>query len=221
MDSKWVDYYDRFARDHADPIAKSGYVTNRDHRVLDQSVFDDWIEVIQRHFSISPQHYFLDVGCGAGVFLRQFARYTPHVFGVDPAQSQLASARSNCPIAQLRLGSAVDAAFGNTRFDRILCNSVFLYFLNMDHARDAISHFLSISTDGAKLWIGDLPLPTPEMRTDGPFRRTALTSKLETQHYPPSFMMRMCEEFGVTGTYVKQTMKKASAAFRYDFLIEK
>ena len=219
-DRKWVEYYDRFARVYAAPIAQSGYVTS-DNKSLDNNVFDDWADYIQRYLMVASNHYFLDVGCGSGVFLKRFARYTNHLFGVDPAESQLANARSNCPTVQLRLGSATDAAFGNIRFDRIICNSVFLCFPNMSHARDAICHFLSISSLNGKIWIGDLPLPTEEMRENSDYRRTGLTTKLGTQHYPPEFMARLCEEFGVTGTYVRQVVNKASAAFRYDWLIEK
>lgn len=219
-DSKWVEYYDRFAKVYAAPIAQSGYVTN-DNKTLDESVFDDWVEYIQSHFMVASSHYLLDVGCGSGIFLERFSRYTSHLFGVDPAESQLANARSNCPTVRLRLGSATDAAFGNLRFDRIFCNSVFLCFSDMSHARDAIYHFLSISALDAKIWIGDLPLPTKEMQENSDYRRTGLTTKLGTQHYPPEFMEKLCKEFGVAGTYVKQIVNKASAAFRYDWLIEK
>jgi SAM-dependent methyltransferase len=220
MDPKWVDYYGRFARIYTEPEAQSGYVTSN-NTTLDQSVFDSWIEYIQGYFGVSPDHYLLDVGCGSGVFLKRFARYTSHLFGVDPAAAQIENARSNCPAAHLRIGSAVDAGFGDIRFDRIICNSVFLCFPTISHARDAISHFLSISSNRAKIWIGDLPLPTAEMREDGEYRRTGLTTKLGTQHYPPKFMEELCEDLDVAGTYIKQVVNKASAAFRYDWLIEK
>jgi len=219
MDPKWVDYYDRFARLYANPAAQSGYVA--DDRPLDERVFDGWVEYIQQYFSVSSDHYLLDVGCGSGLFLKRFALYTPRLFGVDPSAEQIANARLNCPIAHLRIGTAVDAAFSNIRFDRIICNSVFLCFPALPYAREAIVHFLSISSDQAKIWIGDLPLPTTEMRQDGEYRRTGLTTKLGTQHYPPSFMEALCKDFGVRYTYVKQVVNKASAAFRYDWLIEK
>src|SRR6266566_3540863 len=105
MDQKWVDYYDQFARIYTEPEAQSGYVTSN-NVTLDQSVFDGWIEHIQGHLGVSQAHYFLDVGCGSGVFLKRFACYTSHLFGVDPAPAQIDNARSNCPAAQLRVGSA-------------------------------------------------------------------------------------------------------------------
>ena len=64
-------------------------------------------------------------------------------------------------------------------------------------------------------------MPTEEMRENSDYRRTGLTSKLGTQHYPAEFMAQLCKEFGVTGTYVRQVVNKESAAFRYDWLIEK
>jgi len=219
MDAKWVAYYDGFAAHYADPAAQSGYIAG--DKILDSSVFDGWVEFIQRYFSVSSDHYLLDVGCGSGVFLRRFSRYTNRLFGVDPSAQQIANAQSNCPSAQLRIGTAVDAAFSNIRFDRIICNSVFLCFPNMSHAREAVAHFLSISSNSAKIWIGDLPLPTTEMHGGSEYRRVGLTTKLGTQHYPPSFMEDLCKEFGVNYTYIKQAVNKASAAFRYDWLIEK
>jgi SAM-dependent methyltransferase len=220
MDQKWVDYYDGFAKLYSKAEAQSGYVTS-DHQTLDDIVFDGWIKYIQKYFTVSESHYLLDVGCGSGVFLKRFERYTSHLFGVDPAVAQIENARLNCPTANLRIGSALDAAFGAIQFSRIICNSVFLCFPTMAHARDAISHFLSISAHDAKIWIGDLPLPTAEMQGGCEYRRTGLTTKLGTQHYPPAFMADLCRELGVEGTYLKQAVNKASAAFRYDWLIEK
>jgi SAM-dependent methyltransferase len=220
MDQKWVNYYDQFAKEHSDPVAQSGYVIG-DDKALDQSVFDDWVAFIQSYLAVSSDHYFLDVGCGSGLFLKRFAHFTSRLYGVDPAVAQIKNARSNCPHAYLRVGSAVDAAFENIEFDVIICNSVFLCFPSMAYARDAVCHFLSISSDSAKIWIGDLPIPTNAMREDGDYRRTGLTTKLGTQHYPPRFMENLCRGLGVRGTYVKQLVNKETATYRYDWLVEK
>lgn len=219
MDEKWVRYYDEFATRYHTPAAQSGYVAN--DVPLGEGVFDDWVGAIQQRLAVSSQHTLLDVGCGAGVFLKRFARYTPLLYGVDPSAAQIENARTNCPTAQLRVGSATDARFEGIRFDRIVCNSVFLCFASMAHARETIAHFVAISSEEAKFWIGDLPFPTSEMAEGSGYRRTGLTTKLGTQHYPLAFMYEICEELRLRGSHFPQTVDKPSAAFRYDFLIEK
>ncbi len=219
MDEKWVRYYEESAKRYDTPAAQSGYVTNE--VTLSEGLFDEWVEAIQQRLAVSSQHTLLDVGCGAGMFLKRFARYTSHLYGVDPSAAQIENARRNCPTAQLRVGSATDARFEGIPFDRIVCNSVFLLFANMAHARETVAHFLAISSAEAKFWIGDLPFPTAQMTEDGDYRRTGLTTKLGTQHYPLEFMYSICNELRLRGSHFPQTVNKASAAFRYDFLIEK
>ena len=94
MDTQWVDYYNRLARSYADPAPQSGYLL--DNQPVDERVFDNWVQFIQRYFAVSADHYLLDVGCGSGLFLKRFAGYTNHLYGVDPSEEQLANARSNC-----------------------------------------------------------------------------------------------------------------------------
>jgi len=218
LNNNWITFYDNLAKTSPDPVSQSGYLV--DGKPIDEEVFEAWACYIQEHVEVRPQHVLLDVGCGSGLFLKRFSKFTDQLYGVDTSAEQIKNAKTNCPSAHLRIGSALDAGFGNLCFDRIICNGVFLLLESLVFARDVVKHILSISAPDARIWIGDLPMPTKEMMPDGNYRRKGKSSDLELQHFPPDFFNELCSELGVEGHPVAQEVRgKLTAAFRYDFLI--
>jgi cyclopropane fatty-acyl-phospholipid synthase-like methyltransferase len=209
LNNKWVAFYDDLAKTRSDPVSQSGYVI--DGKPIEEEVFEAWVQHIQQHLDARPEHALLDVGCGSGLFLKRFSRFTGQLYGVDTSAEQIKNAKINCPAAHLRVGSALDAGFGGQRFGRIICNGVFLLFDSLFFAKVAAKYIVSISAPDAKIWIGDLPMPTQEMRPDGNYRRKGKANGLELQHFPVDFFSEICSELGVEGY--------PTAAFRYDFLI--
>jgi cyclopropane fatty-acyl-phospholipid synthase-like methyltransferase len=75
---------------------------------------DDWArseeqqtptyEEALRHVRLEPGHRVLDVGCGAGVFLRLVTDRGAHAYGLDASEALVEAARSRVPEADLRVG---------------------------------------------------------------------------------------------------------------------
>jgi ubiquinone/menaquinone biosynthesis C-methylase UbiE len=79
----------------------------------------------------------LDVGCGTGITLEQYADAGCTCFGVDASEAMLAQARSRLgDKAALTYGNAEHLAFEDDTFDRVLA-SLFLHELTAT-ARDTI-----------------------------------------------------------------------------------
>lgn len=220
MDSNnWIQFYDNLAKQHDNCFQQAAYLIDGKPPSNEQ-LFDQWAQQIAQQLNISPDHSLIDIGCGPGIFLKRFAKYTSHLYGTDSSKEQINSAKKNCPQVKLEVGDALAAPFGDTRFDLIFCNGVFLLFDSLNYAKKVVSHFLSISKDNAKILIGDLPLPTLNMQQ--PFRRKTKATNWEVQHYPIEFFYELCNELGYQGCHLKQEVAgKESAAFRYDFLISK
>ena len=215
----WIKYYDELAKVEKDYISQAGYKVE-DHPI-DEEIFDRWAQLIQQKFEIESSHFLIDVGCGSGIFLKRFRKFTENLFGVDTSEHQIRNAKINCPVAKLRVGSALDAAFGNIYFDRIFCNSVFLYFESLEYAKKVTEYFVSISTNRAKIFIGDLPIPTANMK-DGNYRRKGKAMGFEVQHYPFEFFESICRDLNLECYKIEQKVEgKPTSKWRYDLLIKK
>jgi len=79
-----------------------------------------------RRAGIGPGHSVLDIGCGAGVFLRTAADAGAAVSGLDASEALLAIARDRVPEAELRVGDMQALPYADDRFD-VVCgfNSFF------------------------------------------------------------------------------------------------
>jgi SAM-dependent methyltransferase len=63
----------------------------------------------------------IDVGCGIGIYLRAFGRFTPHVFGVEIEGERVREALTNGVVAQ---SSAEALPFTDCSFDLVLSHEV-------------------------------------------------------------------------------------------------
>lgn len=220
MSDNWVNFYDEFANNQPDAISQVGYIS--EGKPFDKMIFEDWFNQMQSHFNVRKDDYLLDVGCGSGLFLNHFAKYTDKLFGVDPAEGQVKNAQKNCPKAKIGQKNAIDAGFDNVIFDRIFCNGVFILFESLDFAERVLDRFLSISKKDALIYLGDMPMPTESMQEGSNYRRIGKSSPLELQHYPESFLLNYCNKKGLKGKYIKQEVpNKINAGFRYDYLISR
>ena len=61
----------------------------------------------------------LDIGCGAGAFLRLIAERGGEPFGIDASESLIALARTRFPHADLRVGDMEALPYPDASFDRV------------------------------------------------------------------------------------------------------
>lgn len=105
---------------------------------------DDWtlteeqelptFEEAIRRVGIGRGQAVLDVGCGAGVFLRAAADRGARVFGLDAAESLLAIAARRVPDADLRLGDMERMPYDDDCFDVVTGFNSFFFADDLEAA---------------------------------------------------------------------------------------
>jgi SAM-dependent methyltransferase len=80
-----------------------------------------------RHVDLVPGQLVLDVGCGAGAFLRLVAERGARPFGLDASEELLALARERIPDADLRVGDMEALPYEDDTFDLVTGFSAFFF----------------------------------------------------------------------------------------------
>jgi SAM-dependent methyltransferase len=76
-------------------------------------------EAALRHVALALGWRVLDVGCGAGAFLRLVADRGAEPFGIDASDALIEIARARLPGADLRVGEMQDLPYDDGRFDLV------------------------------------------------------------------------------------------------------
>jgi SAM-dependent methyltransferase len=84
-----------------------------------------------RHVPIEPEHRVLDIGCGAGAFLRLVAERGAEPFGIDAAEGLIELARRRLPGADLRVGDMEDMPYEDDTFDLVTGFNSFFFANDM------------------------------------------------------------------------------------------
>ncbi len=200
-------------------VAQSGYLVEK--QPISEQIFDNWIDYIQKYFKVESHHLLLDAGCGSGLFLKRLKLFTKHLWAVEPADELLTIAKRLNPGVKFSNSRVGNVIFKNIKFDRLFCNSVLFYLNSMKDGEKAIQHFFNITSESAKIWLGDIPMPNPEL-CDRDYRRIEKSSGWKLQHYPPQFFYKICDKRNYECKILYQEVDgKITAAFRYDVLISK
>jgi SAM-dependent methyltransferase len=72
-----------------------------------------------RHVALEPGRRVLDVGCGAGAFLRLVANRGAEPFGIDASDALIELARARLPGAELQVGEMQDLLYDDDGFDLV------------------------------------------------------------------------------------------------------
>jgi SAM-dependent methyltransferase len=79
------------------------------------------LNLIRRYVSLEGRTI-LDVGCGLGMYVREFRRFSPDVHGVDIDQEKVAEASQNLP--NIRVAPAEELPYPDGMFDVVLSHEV-------------------------------------------------------------------------------------------------
>lgn len=88
-------------------------------------------EALRRVGGIEPGQRVLDVGCGAGTFLRIVAARGGEPFGIDAAESLVALARERVPEADVRVGDMEALPYEDDSFDLVTGFTSFFFASDM------------------------------------------------------------------------------------------
>jgi SAM-dependent methyltransferase len=87
-----------------------------------------------RRIGIARGQRVLDIGCGAGVFLRAAADRGAEVWGIDSSEALLELAHERVPEADLRVGDMQFLPYENDRFDLVTGFNSFFFALDLVEA---------------------------------------------------------------------------------------
>jgi SAM-dependent methyltransferase len=88
-------------------------------------------ELVLEHVTLMPGDAVLDVGCGAGVFLRLVDERGAKASGVDAAESLVALARRLVPRADVVVGDMESLPYGDDTFDLVTGFTSFFFAADM------------------------------------------------------------------------------------------
>jgi SAM-dependent methyltransferase len=105
---------------------------------------DDWAlsedqqvptyEAVLRRVELGPGSRVLDIGCGAGTFLRLAAERGADVFGLDASPALIELARARVPAADLRVGDMEALPYDDDAFDLVTGFNSFFFANDMEAA---------------------------------------------------------------------------------------
>src|SRR5919201_3017611 len=88
-------------------------------------------EAALRRVGLEPGQRVLDIGCGAGAFLRLVAARGGEPHGIDASETLVAFARTRLPDADLRVGEMEDLPWGDDTFDLVTGFNSFFFANDM------------------------------------------------------------------------------------------
>jgi uncharacterized protein (TIGR02246 family) len=103
-----------------------------------------------RCLPIEPGTRVLDVGCGAGTFLRMASERGARVFGIDASQDLVDLARKRLPGADLRVGDMEALPYDDASFDLVTGFNSFFFAADMV---GALREAGRVATAGAPVWM--------------------------------------------------------------------
>jgi SAM-dependent methyltransferase len=88
-------------------------------------------EAALEHVRLDPGQRVLDIGCGAGAFLRLVAERGGETFGIDASEALIDLARERLPDADLRVGDMEDLPYDDGAFDLVTGFNSFFFANDM------------------------------------------------------------------------------------------
>jgi ubiquinone/menaquinone biosynthesis C-methylase UbiE len=80
---------------------------------------------------LQPGQHVLDVGCGAGAFLRLVRERAGEAHGLDASEALIAYARTRIPMSDLRVGEMEDLPWDDDSFDLVTGFNSFFFANDM------------------------------------------------------------------------------------------
>ncbi|WP_294954174.1 class I SAM-dependent methyltransferase [Sulfurovum sp.] len=190
---------------------------------------EDWTKYTQYHYgklAIKPTDSIFEVGCGAGAFLYPLFLQKHRVGGIDFANSLTSLANALMPNCNFQTAEAIELN-AEQNHDVVLSHGVFLYFENLNYAREVIIKMIQKATSTiAILDINDADKEHEyhqlRMKTMTKEEYEKKYSGLSHHFYNKSFFEDIAKEYKLDIEVWDQTFKKYNnSQFRFNVIMKK
>ncbi|GEM_PF-2045669 len=232
--ASWAQWFDRCARHYKDPRMKMAYYD--DGKPLPMRVMNSIHKDVWKKLRANKNSSLLDVGCGAGLFIKSFCRRLKYTAGVDISLPMLAEAKKKNPRSHFLSSALSHLPFKSKSFDRILCYSVFHYLPDEQAAKTILDEFRRVVADNGFIFIGDVLLPDDLSKENiqrfiskRNLKGTAqsawwpkqLEHNLQKKKFSPSFFLHYAKKCGCPCEILQQHIAgKITAVSRYDIILK-
>jgi len=145
-----------YARRRGDDVLYSMFSSG--HLFMSQERERQILTLLKQHgFELLKTKKILEIGCGAGYWLREFVKWgalPENVFGVELLPGLVAEAKHLCPSGvKIECSSAAELAFSDATFDLVFQSTVFTSILDADMKQSIASEMIRVvKKDGLILW---------------------------------------------------------------------
>ena len=232
IDKAWSRFWQERGKSHPDdnPIALDGWDYGISRMGSRQAQF--LLKQVIKELSITPDSRFLEVGCGAGMFLLPLSERTKITVGCDLAETMLRRAYQHKANLNVQVAEASELPYQSNSFDAILVYSVFHYFPSYQYASHVLGELYRVCREQGKIWIGDLPDEVKReqallhreqmMRQSAPRWTWPDVGLLVHRFYDDGFFIEFCGRMGCTYRIVPQTVDGyVQGRYRFNVYIEK
>jgi len=175
----WLDFWDGCAEQKENPIEAVQYL--KGEQPISEEEYKTVIKLVGDYLKINPHEKVLEVGCGCGLILKEFAPKAQTVIGIDYSQQMIIKAQELFPDILFLVGEAACIPFPTDYFNHTFCFSIFAYFHDLAYAEKAITEFIRVTAPGGKILLGDLIKP-PDFNNRS-WIRNALSQFLSYRRY--------------------------------------
>jgi ubiquinone/menaquinone biosynthesis C-methylase UbiE len=228
----WAKFWEERGRSYPDddPIAIDGWDYGISQMGLEQA--EELRKQISRELALTPQSKFLEVGCGAGMFLGPLSESVQRAVGCDLSESMVMRAWQINNKLKILVSEANNLPYASNEFDAILVYSVFHYFPSNDYAKRALRELYRVCRNKGRIWIGDVPDKSRQeqallhrerlMKQTKPKWPWPNLGPLEQRFYEKVFFVEFCERVGCKHRIVPQSVEGyVQGKYRYNVFIEK
>ncbi len=228
----WTMFWEERGRSYPDddPISIDGW--DYGISLMGEDEADQLREQVSHELRLSTQSKFLEVGCGAGMFLLPLSEKVKLVTGCDLAKSMLKRARQFDNQLMVQVTEASNLPYSSNAFDTILVYSVFHYFPSNDYAIQTLNELLRVCSRQGRIWIGDVPDKAKQqqalrhreqlMKENVPRWPWPKVGPLEQRFYEKAFFADFCERVPCRYRIEHQSVEGyAQGKYRYNVFIQK
>ncbi len=227
----WPDWFDRAAKEFADPRMKIAYYKNgQTGEPYPEEAVKATHQDIFSKLSPAPTDSILDIGCGVGYFTKYFGKKVKQVTGTDVSPQMIKTAKKLNPHGIFAVAPAHKLPFKGKLFDKIFSYGVTQYLPDEKTAQEMLKGMLRLLKNDGRILIGDILEPVHQdakitykkmSAKSKPWWPQSLDHDLTKLYLARDFFKKFAKENNLKCTFYEQKITGRSIPTpRYDVILD-